>query len=76
MTKRITVQGKVDGVLVFDHTIAGKKHKRDLIRKAMQTMNANGVIRFQVVGAKNWALFAYDKKAGEAVQGFADDLKW
>lgn len=62
-TKQITVQAKVNGKIVFDRTIDGKKNYDDLMRECMSFIDTLGavsaIIRRQVVGAKGWALFEY-----------------
>lgn len=61
-TKQVIVQAKINGEVVFDETVNGKKHQRPLIRECMKhidTIGGEAVIRTQVVGARGWAVYRY-----------------
>jgi hypothetical protein len=68
-TKRVIVQAKVKGEVVFDETVNGKKHQKPLIRECMvhiDTLGGEAVIRTQVVGARGWAVYRYTAGSNHA----------
>lgn len=62
--KQIIVQAQVNGQVVFDKTVAGKKYQRNLLRDCMCHIDTLGngcqaIIRTQTVGARGWAVYRY-----------------
>ena len=81
--KQIVVQAQVNGEIVFDKTIDGKKHQRELLRECMRYIDivipgSEAVIRTQVVGARGWAVYRYTAGSNHAeldtVASWADSL--
>lgn len=81
--KQIVVQAQVNGQIVFDKTIDGKKYQRDLLRECMRYIDivipgSEAVIRTQTVGARSWAVYRYTAGANHAeidtVASWADSL--
>jgi len=68
-TKQVIVQAKINGEVVFDDTVNGKKHQRPLIRECMiriDTLGGEAIIRTQVVGARSWAVYRYTAGSNHA----------
>lgn len=80
-TKQVIVQAKINGEVVFDETVNGKKHQRPLIRECMiriDTLGGEAIIRTQVVGARSWAVYRYTAGSNHAeidtTESWADNL--
>lgn len=71
-TKQVTVQAQVNGTVVFDKTVDGKKNQIALMRECMKHLDAlnagDAVLRVQTVGAKTWARFGYVAGSSQARQ--------
>lgn len=73
--KQIHVQARVNGDVIHDREMKGKRYWRDAIRIAMLAIDAtgqsSGQIRIQTIGAKKWANYEYDGREARQDQSIS-----